>query len=290
MSPGKKVADFITRGFGITADRSTFCRAARRLTSRIAPTYDALVKAVAESPVVSADETGWKVAGERRWLWVFTTRLITVFTIAASRGSDVIVEVMGESFSGVLCRDGWSAYGCLTEARHQTCVAHLMRRAHEILEVAKRGAAKFATGIKGVLKAALDLRDRRDELTDHGFASLRGKIEARLDWYLGWDPQYKLNAVFRRHLAKERDHIFTFLYEEDVEATNWQAEQAIRPAVLARKVSGGNRSDLGAETHAVLASVIRTACLQKRDPLALMIEAFRAPTPIDLGLLPEPHD
>lgn len=107
------------------------------------------------------------------------------------------------------------------------------------------GRREFATGILRTLGAALDLRDRRDQLTPHGFLSLRGKIEAEIDWLLSWRPAYALNARFVKHLRSERPHLFTFLDVPGLEATNWPAETEIRPAVLARKLSGCNRTERG---------------------------------------------
>ena len=277
-----KVASLVEKFFGLKAAPSTFCRAALRLGDRLAPTYDALVKDVAASPIVYPDETGWRVGGHRRWLWVFVGKTATVYKIAPSRGGEVAAEILGAGYNGVLGRDGWAAYRRFAEALHQSCVGHLMRRAREILLVAKRGAAKFPHAILRVFKAALALRDRRDELSDHGFASLRGKIVSELDWLLTWKPDWTLNARFARHLVSERDHLLTFLHLTGLEATNWPAEQAIRPAVIARKLSGCNRSDRGARAHERITSVARTAGQRQVDVFDLLLRAFRSRAPANL--------
>jgi transposase len=167
----------------------------------------------------------------------------------------------------------------------------LLRRAHEILKVAKRGAAKFAHAVLRLLKAALALRERREELSEHGFAVVRGRLEARIDRLLRWEPSYGPNAKFAKHLRNERPHLLTFLRDPDVEPTNWPGEHAMRAGVLARKVSGGTRTDRGSHAHSVLTSVLTTAAQQEpeRDPLALLGVAFRARAPIELDLLPEPE-
>jgi len=84
----------------------------------------------------------------------------------------------------------------------------------------------------------------------------------------------------RQHLQTERAALFTCLTRPDVAATNWQAEQAIRPAVVTRKVCGGNRTPSGAATQQVLASVLRTVHQQQRDPLALLVALQRSPAPV----------
>jgi transposase len=278
-----KVSAFIERAFGLNAERSTYCRATGRLASRLEPTYDALAKAVAASPVVNVDETGWKVGGCRRWLWAFATRTETLYSIAASRGGDVAERVLGR-YEGILGRDGWAAYRRFTSARHQSCLAHLLRRAHEILEFAQRGAARFPHGVSRALKAALALRDRRDEMSERGFSIARGHIQARMDRLLSWQPAFRPNAKFAAHLRNERPHLFTFLHEPAVDATNWRGEQAIRPAVITRKLSGGNRTDKGAHVQEVLTSVIRTCAQRAHDVLDLFVRTFRSTVPVNARL------
>lgn len=201
-----KVAHLIEKGFGLKASPAAYCRAATRVGEKLDPTYESLKQRVAASPIVYPDETGWRVGGHRRWLWVFVAGPVTLYRIAASRGGEVAEEVFGAEYAGVIGRDGWAAYRRFEAARHQSCLGHLMRRAREILLVAKQGAAKFATAVLRTLRAALDLRDRRERLTSHGFLSLKGKIEAELDWLLSWRPAYALNARFVKHLRAERPH------------------------------------------------------------------------------------
>ena len=286
----RRVATFFKRVFSFEIGHATFCRASLRVAERLQPTYCALVLAVRASPVVYGDETGWRTGGHKRWLWGFTTLRITVYVIAASRGGDVVREILGPDFAGKLGRDGWAAYvPALPLATFQTCFFHLLRRAHEILKVAKRGAAKFAHAVLRLLKAALNLHARRHELSEHGFKVLRGRIEARADRLLRWEPSYGPNAKFVKHLKNERPHLLTFLHDPSIEPTNWPGEHAMRAGVLARKVLGGTRTDRGSHAHSILTSVLTSAAQQDRDPLALLGVAFRAVGPVELDLLPEPE-
>lgn len=280
-----KVASFVGETFGLHAARATYCRASLRMAKKLEPTYEALIQTTRKSPIVTPDETGWRAGGHRRWLWTFVGVTTTVYAIAASRGGDVVRAILGADYAGRVVRDGWAAYRCLTRATHQTCLGHLLHRCHEILEVAKQGQAKFAHAVRRVLKRALELRERREELTPHGFASLRGKIEAELDWLLTWRPTYEPNRTFRGHLERERPYLFTFLYDPTVHATNWKAEQALRGlAVMARKLSGGSRTDRGAKAHAIHLSVIRTAGQQKKNPQPLLMSVLLSRDAIVLPL------
>jgi transposase len=232
--------------------------------------------------VVAPDETGWRVAGWRAWLWAFVGLQVTVYRIAHGRGYDDAAAVLGEGYAGVLERDGWAPYRRFTHAVHQTCVAHLLRRVGELLADAKRGQAKTPHAIGRILQQALAVRAARDagELTPTQAAAAAERLGGAVDKLVAGQTVYAPNRKLLDHLGRERDALFTFLVHQGVEATNWRAEQAIRPAVVCRKQWGGNATWDGAACWQVLASVIGTARLQQRDPVALLVGLLRAPGPI----------
>ena len=110
------------------------------------------------------------------------------------------------------------------------------------------------------------------------------KLEAALDRLLAGEHTDPDDARLVKLLRKHRAQLFTFLYVEGLAPTNNAAEREIRPALLVRKTSGGNRSDRGAKTHAVLTSVIRTCQKQGRDFVATAVELLRQPRPVALRL------
>jgi len=279
-----KIRTFFRTAFSFTFARATPCRANMRLAEKARPTFHAMVLAVRHAMVVYADETGWRITGKRAWLWAFVTETITVYVIRRSRGFDVIEEILTAEFAGALGRDGWSPYRKLLECIHQTCIGHLLVRCRNMLDVAAGGAARYPLAVRRVLKGALSLRDRRDEMSAHGFAVARGRIESRADRLLESRLTHEPNMRLRKHLAREREALFPFLRRPEIEATNWRGEQAMRPAVVNRKTSGGSRSDAGADAQGVLTSVFRTARQQGREPVRLMVKLLRSPRPLDLGL------
>jgi transposase len=280
--PLAKVATILRTGFGLTITPGGLAQALHRAAARASPTYQALVRAVQRSPVVAPDETGWKVGGHLWWLWAFVTPTVTVYAIQPGRGYAQATAILSPDYAGVLVRDGWAPYRKLRHATHQTCLAHLLRRCHLLLETAARGAARFPLAVRRLLLRAFALRDRRDAgtLTGHGLRVARGRLNAATDRVLAGRILYPPNRRLRQHLQTERAALFTCLVRPEVEATNWQAEQAIRPAVVTRKVCGGNRTPYGAATQHVLASLLRTATQQDRDPLALLIALQCSPQPI----------
>jgi transposase len=275
--PYGKSADVLAQAFGITVTAGGLSQALSRLARRAQPSYARLLLDVRGSAAVYPDETSARMNGQRWWLWVFVTAVASVYVQRPSRGADVIEEVLGKDFKGLMGHDGWAPYDKWNEATHQQCLAHLIRRAKDLLETATRGAVRFPRKVKGLLQAALSLRDRFEagELGEHGFTIARGKLEKRLTRVLEMHITHGENKKFQAHLDKHKDELLTFLYE-DIEATNWPAEQAIRPAVRFRKTSGGHRSPRGAWTRDVLLSILRTARQRALDPLQLFARMLRS--------------
>jgi transposase len=268
--------------FGIGISRSGLSQALDRLADAAEPTYQGLLDALRQAPVVSPDETGWKVGGELQWLWAFATPELTVYAIQDGRGFKQAAGVLGAEYDGVLIRDGWAPYRRFEEATHQSCLAHLLRRSSQLRDTAVGDAACFPQAVHDVLRKGLDLRDRylQEEISRHGLAVATGRLEAEMRRLLEWELNDPANLRFLKHLKREQPHLFTFLHDFDVEATNWWSEQAIRPAVVTRKVWGGNRTWAGALTQEVLASILATSRKQGQHPYAVLSEIYRSPQPM----------
>lgn len=274
-----KVAALLRDWFGLRVRPSGVTHALCRAARQAAPTYAALRDQIRGSPVVSPDETSWKVGGRLWWLWVFATARTVVYAIQDGRGFDEAAAVLGADFDGALVRDGWAPYRQFDQAAHQTCLAHLIRRCGEIIDAHPRSG--WPRHVKTVLQDALDVRDRvaAGEISAHGAAVARGHLMSRLLDLLaapGTVPDCQRLAA---HLTTELPAVFGFLFDFTLEATNWRAEQALRPAVVNRKVSGGNRSERGAEAQEILSSIVQTARLRDLDPRAVLVDLLRSPQP-----------
>ena len=182
-------------------------------------------------------------------------------------------------------RDGWAPYRQFTQAAHQTCLAHLLRRCREIAEAHPRTRWPHAVG--DVLADALAVRDRVrvGAITVHGAAVAPGQLITRLLALLDAPGPVADCQRFATHLTTELPALFSFLFDLTLDATNWRAEHAIRPAVVNRKVSGGNRSMRGAETQQILSSVIQTARVRQLEPRDVLVELLHAPTPTVSSIL-----
>lgn len=285
LSVGKTAA-VLEKGFGLGVTRGGLCQAIARLGVRCEPTYNHLVESLQAEPSVTADETGWKVGGRLWWLWGFASDQLTVYGIMDGRGFEEATKILNADFDGFLVRDGWGVYRQYNAAHHQSCQGHLIRRCSEMEESGSSGGALFPGRVKDILQAGLDLRDRfsAGDVSEHGLAVAAGMLEARLAGLL--DRHYRLpeNRKLAKHLDREFLFLFTYLKCPGLEATNFRGEQAMRPAVVTRKVWGGNRTPQGAHTQEILISVLRTSAQHRLDSITLLADLIRSPKPYVLDL------
>jgi transposase len=284
--PYGKTAAVLEQGWGLEVSRGGLCQAIQRVAKKAEPTYQALREEIRTEPSVTPDETGWKVGGQLWWMWAFSSSRMTVYAIQPGRGFPQAAAVLGEGFEGFLVRDGWGVYRQFGKAVHQTCLAHLLRRCREMREAARTGGAQFPRAVQTLLQSSLRLRDRRDrgQLSAHGLTVARGQLEARLDRVLRKRTRSPANRRLANHLIRERHAVFTFLYCPGLEATNWRAEQAIRPMVVTRKVWGGNRTVAGAKAQSILLSILQTCRQHNRPVLPLLQRLLCSPRPQALDL------
>lgn len=263
----------LTRGGSTQA----MLRAARRVESQ----HDAIALAMPHEQHVTPDETGWRVGGGNAWLHVIAAPTKVCCIVDPGRDITPVRRVLGAKYAGVMVHDGWSPYDRFHFARHQTCLAHLLRRCGEMIQAAAGRAREFPRRVKELLHDALRLRDRRDEgiVSPRGVAIALGRLKNRLAALLTWTRSNSGNERLARHLSRHEDQVFTFLERAGIDATNWRAEQAIRPAVVNRKVWGGNRTWAGAKAQGILMTVLGTCRLQHTDPLTLLSRALRRDLP-----------
>jgi len=284
----ERVARVLDLGYGLRASRSALCRALTRLGEKAAPTYQHLVTAVRSSPVNQLDETGWRVAAHLEWLWVVVNPEVTVYAILPGRGFAEAASILGEDYDGFLTHDGWRPYYRFTRAFHQTCLSHLIRRCQDLVEIASPAGVRFPLAVMQLLGKGLALRDRYQlgEISLHGLSVSAGRLANSMDRLLARTFRLPANRRLAKHLCHEQPHLFTFLHCPGIEATNNAAEQAIRPAVIARKTWGGNRTQTGARTQQILASILRTCRQQGKQAFPRLLDLLRSPVERLLDIVP----
>lgn len=278
--PYAKTAAVLEQAFGLQVTRGALSHAMSRLATCCQPTYEHLITVVRNSPTVTPDETSWRVGGHRWWLWVAATEQVTVYGILPGRGFEQAATLLGADYGGILVHDAWCIYYQFPLAFHQSCQQHLIRRCSELVQHQSPSAAAFPLAVKKLLQQGLRLRDRHaaGQVCQHGLATATGKIESRLRELLERNYRLAENQRLANHLIDEYPYLFSYLQCPGLDATNWRAEQALRPAVVARKVWGGNRTPVGAHTQEVLMSVLRTCQQQARDSIPLLANLLTSPS------------
>jgi transposase len=287
LSHGKVAAVFAAL-FGIDLTRGASAQINLRAAQRLAPAYAEVVAATQSAERLTVDETGWHVGGWPAWLHAWVGGRATCYAIDPKRSAEVLVGVLGRDWEGILVHDGFASYDRFADALHQQCCAHVLRRARDLLAAATRGAVRFPRAVIDLFGGAVHLRNQfhrglaaLDDLT-----AARDAFEDRLLALVNRSSAVPAYATFADHLRRHFESWFTFLTDPSVPATNWEAEQAIRPAVVNRKVWGGNRTWAGAYAQGVLLSVLETCRRQARSALAFVSRTLRCfgnpalPTPM----------
>ena len=265
-----KVCEFMTDAFGLRVTRSGWYQADQRLAKSAAPVYEELIDSLRRCATVHVDETGWRIGILSAWLWVFTNHHTTVYAIRTSRGHEVVVEILGKAFKGIMVSDCFLAYNHqeLADWLKQKCIGHLLRNLSELEENKSGTAVRFARTVTTLLRQALALKAEKENLTPGSFAQRADQLEADLDALIDQSRRFSDpdNDRLAKRLRKHRPHLLRFLYGDGLDQTNNQAERMLRPAVITRKTNGCNRTDGGAETHAILSSILAT-CRQRAIPI-----------------------
>jgi transposase len=286
LSHGKVASVFQTL-FGITLTRGASAQIDLRAAARLEPDYALILDDMRSSERIAADETGWRVGGHPAWLHAWVGDRATAYAIDPRRSAEVLERVIGADWSGVLSHDGFASYDRFGEAIHQQCVAHVLRRARDLLESATRGAVRFPRQVISLFTEAIRWRNAAPlgVLTEDQREEQREAFDGRLLALVTRPRAVSGYATLVRHLWDHFEQWFAFVFDPRIEPTNWKAEQAIRPAVVNRKAWGGNRTAAGARAQAVLMSVLETCRRQARTVVDYVSQALRA---FGNRLLPRP--
>jgi transposase len=218
-------------------------------------------KTVQNSKVVNSDETGARVDGQKAWEWVFCTVSAIFHVIRASRGADVIQEVMGEHQVEVWGSDCFTSQLKALALLWQICLAHQLRNLQAVVDLYP--GLFWASAMQALFRAAIHLRHHRQLFSVGEYQTEILRMERLCDWLLARNLTQPEARKLQKRYVKHRLHLFVFLYRDDVSPTNNVSERALRPSVIHRKVTGGFRSQWGANAYAALASVIDTAAIHR---------------------------
>jgi hypothetical protein len=270
----RRTCQVLDKLFGLKFSPGGLSQAAGRVADRLTDKYDALLEDIRGAPATFADETSWWVGGPGWWLWTFTTANETLFHVDKSRGSAVAKQILGESYPGILVSDCLSTYDPLDCRKHK-CIAHHLRAISEAKELPDHADSVYLKQWTLLFKVVIVLHRLAIEgkIDMVSFAERRTFLESWIDRLLGEAVERAGEVRIRNRLAKQRPHLIGCLYDLAAEPTNNRAERSLRPAVIARKISCGNKTDRGRRTWQILASLAAT-CAQRGNDLIDYLTAY----------------
>jgi transposase len=264
----------------VDISRGYLAKLIAKVSASLAPSYAELFERLPGEAVLNIDETGHKENGEKFWTWCFRARLYTLFRIDKSRGSKVLVEVLGTEFNGVLGCDYFSAYRKYMrefDVLVQFCMAHLIRDVKFLLTLPGRENQAYGQRVRDALRELFAVIHRREKMT---VAGLRQALEAARRQVLLAATTGVPDTKHAQNLAKRfRDNgeaYFRFITTPGIEPTNNLAEQAMRFVVIDRHITQGTRSEKGRRWCERIWTVTATCAQQGRAVFQFLLDSVQS--------------
>ena len=231
-------------------------RAVHQVARQVGPEVGEVLERIRSSPVVHADETGWRENGRNGYVWTFSTPAERFF-LRRGRSKEVVDEVLGESFGGILVSDFYASYDHYPGLK-QRCWAHLLRDIHKlkVLYPEDGGLTQWALGVQRLYAKGREWAAAGGRPPSRGQLALEDRLLALSRPFLE-DPlavQAKLCRRIERHIKE----LFVFVSHPETPSDNNAAERSLRHLVVSRKISGGTRSEQGSDSKMILASLFGT--------------------------------
>lgn len=257
----RKTCTFLSAGLTFRITPASIQTIIERAAGAAEKEYERLKQNVRNSQIVYADETSFSVMGMKWWVWIFRTDHEKLLVIRYSRGNNVLEEVLGKAYCGVLVCDCWRAYDFLSNALIQRCWAHLLRKSELMCDTV---AGKH---FHEKLSVLFDEIKRYNQYEHSALGRLRkyNQMTAELQKITAYYVQYENCQKVVKYIDFHIESWFTCVKIAGVEPTNNFAEQAIRETVLVRKIIGAFRSIKGVQAYETLASLLATWQFQERD-------------------------
>lgn len=252
----EKIGGLFKLLFDLDITESAVNHAVTKVAGTFGPRYEELKKELVNELNISGDETIWRINGKNHWLWVFVGRWTVLYEIDRSRGSTVPGRVLG-NYNGNVTSDSWSAWNSVGSS-NQRCHIHYLREIHDTIQYKNPGPEfeRFAKKLRRILtdseRAGRRYTGKKKRLY------MKKLYDSRIRRLISVSYTDRDCIRFVKRLKRERQMLFTFLEKDGIEYHNNSAERAIRPCVVIRKITSGNKTLGGARAQAVLLSIKET--------------------------------
>src|SRR5207248_808420 len=274
------VRKFLRDVVQVTISRGQLAKVIGKVSQALEAPYAELYEGLARQGHLNVDETGHKDNGEPWWTWCFRAELYTLFKIDPTRRADVLIEVLGREFAGVLGCDYFSAYRRYMRecgVTIQFCLAHLIRDVKFLTTLPNPQDRAYGARLREALRQLFALIHRRDELPERRFRQQLQQARAQvLQVATTAAPATRHGEAMAKRFRHHGAAYFHFLTTPGIEATNNLAEQAIRFVVIDRHITQGTRSETGRQWCARIWTVIATCAQQGRSVFAYLRDAVAA--------------
>jgi transposase len=271
---------FLRDVVGIRVSRGYLAKLIVKVSEWLTPAYEELLVRLPSEAFLNVDETGHKENAKKFWTWCFRAELYTLFRIEPTRGSQVLVDTLGEEFNGVLGCDYFGAYRKYMrkfDVLVQFCLAHLIRDVKFLTTLADKKQKAYGERIRESLRELFAVIHRREKLSEAGFARKLEAARAELVRLATTQvPQGKHAQNLSKRFYKHGEAYFQFITTPGIEPTNNLAEQAIRFVVIDRRITQGTRSETGRRWCERIWTTIATCAQQGRSVFAFLLESVQA--------------
>ena len=274
------IRKFLRDVIGVTISRGQLSKLIQKASAAFEQAYNELLEYLPNEAKLNVDETGHKENKKRFWTWCFRADTYTLFKIADSRGSKVLIDVLGEDFAGVIGCDYFSAYRKYMkdfDVLIQFCIAHLIRELKYLAGLTDKATANYGQKLLDAMRDMFSIFHKTEELTASDFAeAMEASRKAFLDIALINVPDSRQAQNLANRFRKHGDAYFRFITTPGIEPTNNLAEQAIRFVVIDRYITQGTRSENGRDWCERIWTIMATCASQGRNAFDFMCQSIQA--------------
>lgn len=267
--------------FDLPFDQTSVPGFENQLRRRAQPIYDEMKIALLLMRLLYIDETGWKKDGVLHWLWCYSNRILAFYHIDRSRGGKVITSILGDKFKGMIISDFLYAYDSI-EGVKQKCIPHVFRMIDRYDRTDPKIHA-FCDELKELMKCVIYLFKQRKNIKD--YLIHRAGLIVKVKNLLSGKLTHERTEKWRKRLLAHQDELYECLFHPTSDFNNNFVERMLRPSVIMRKITHGNRSDNGIKNHSVIMSLLQTAKLHNQHPAKIFYQIFTKPNEMYLANL-----
>lgn len=274
------IRQYLRDVIGLQVSRGFLAKVMGKVTDALKDPYNGLLDMLPGEAVLNVDETGHKENGQRFYTWCFRAQRYTLFRIDPSRSSEVLFDLLGREFAGVLGCDFFSAYRKFMkecDLRVQFCLAHLIRELKFLTTLPNKPTAAFGNRLLDEVRALFAIIHRRGKMGKNAFVkALCEQRRVIIDTAIRGAPDTRYARCIAARFENYGDAYFQFITTPGLEPTNNLAEQAIRFVVIDRHITQGTRGERGRQWCERIWTVMATCAIQGRSAYEYLVDAVNA--------------